>query len=670
MTLAHLLFALLLPVPPYLGFWIYRLKGRVGLSYGYFLGGILGILALPWHLALPQAQAFPSGHMGGTLLGFSLFLQAYREGRHGLRRLLFGVGGATAFGLLFCIQLGLDPEPLGWFWAAALLESLVWLLLSDLGYRLTRGRWLEARVPLIGGLAFLLATLGLRLFKPPLPLLHWQAAALAGVLLGLVALQQLRWLRANGIWVEGRGDGFRTALSVLERDAKVDAPALAYGIESPQPVLLLNEKGVVLEANGAFGRLVGMARHQLRGYALKDLMQGQSAGAWEDLLGQLNRSGRGSTTATLVKADGTFGDLEMQAAAFDRNMALAWVASTAEDPLALPQGHGAFSGDTHPDAQRRLAVVNALGAVLPLAERILTETREEGTRNLAALLLAGCQRLSPTLPLSSDEVAEGLEARDFLEGLRAKLQRMLPTEVAVVLEAEALRVRLRPEALERIATHLLLHARQRLHAGVLTLQLTPVDLGGRGWGLMRVRAEGLGAKAPATLLGLGWLQQLLSEGRGMLELGQDPEGVLTPLAYLPLADRSLQGDAEPLQGRCFWLVDQDHLVRETLQGVLRKAGAAHCEGFADIRELLRASHGGRLPDLLVLERTPRLERFQNSIRKFQRQPIPTLVMGTGQALPVSPASLGLTRVGFIEKPFPSQEFLQSALAVLHAAEGD
>lgn len=666
MTLAQLLFALLLPIPPYLGFWIYRLKGRVGLSYGYFLGGILGVLAMPWHLALPQAQGFPSGHMGGTLLGFSLFLQAYREGRHGLRRLLFGVGGATAFGLLFCLQLDLDPAPLAWFWAAALLEAGVWLLLSDLGYRLTRGRWLEARVPLIGGLAFLLATLALRALQPPMPLLHWQAAALAGLLLGLVALQQLRWLRANGTWVEGRGDGFRTALSVLERDAAVDRPSLAYGIESPQPVLLLDEKGVVLEANGAFGRLVGMARHQLRGYALKDLMQGRSAGAWEDLLGQLNRAGRGSTTATLVRADGTFGDLELQAAAFDRNMALAWVSTSVEDPLALPQGHGAFSGDAHPDAQRRLAVVNALGAVLPLAERILTETRDEETRSLAALLLAGCQRLSPNLPLSSDDVAEGLEARDRLEGLKPRLQRMLPSEVAVVVQAEPLVLRLRPESLERIATHLLLHARQRVRAGVLTLRLEAVDLAGRRWGLLRVRVEGLPSGAAPATLGLGWLQQLVTEARGFLELAQDAQAPLEPLAYLPLAEAGPGADPEPLRGRRLWLVDQDHLVRQTLAGVIGRAGGT-CETFADIRDILKASHGGSLPDLLVLERTPRLERFQASLRKLQRAPLPTLVMGTGQALPVSPASLGLSRVGFIEKPFPVQEFLQSALAVLHAA---
>jgi PAS domain-containing protein len=666
MTLSQLLFALLLPIPPYLGFWIFRLKGRVGLSYGYFLGGILGVLAMPWHQALPQALGFPSGHMGGTLLGFSLFLQAYREGRHGLRRLLFGVGGATAFGAIFCIHMGLDVEAIGWFWAAALLEGGLWLLMSDLGYRLTRGRWLEARVPLIGGLAFLLATLGLHLLKPPIPLLQWQAAALAGLLLGLVALQQLRWLRSNGIWVEGRGDGFRTALSVLESDAKVDAPALAYGIESRQPVLLLNEKGLVLEANGAFGRMVGMARHQLRGYALKDLMQGRSAGAWEDLLGQLNRSGRGSTTATLVRPDGTFGDLELQAAAFDKNMALAWVSGSAEDPLALATGHGAFSGETHPDAQRRLSVVNALGSVLPAAEQILLDTQEAGTRNLAALLLAACQRLSPNLPVSSDEVADGLDAESFLQELRPKFQRMLPEGVSVVLEVEALKVRLRPGALERIATHLLLHAKQQLRTGILTLRMDSVDLGGRRWGLLRVRAEGLDSKAPLTPLGLGWLQQLLAEGRGMLELGQDARGLITPMAYLPLSEHALMTEAAPLKGRQIWIVDQDHLMRETLSGLVKRAGGASAS-FADMKDLLRASHSDRLPDLLILERTPRLERFQGSIRRFQRDAIPTLVMGTGQALPVSPASLGLSRVGFIEKPFPTQEFLQSALAILHSA---
>jgi PAS domain-containing protein len=538
--------------------------------------------------------------------------------------------------------------------------------MSDLGYRWTRGRWLEARVPLIGGLAFLLATLALRLLKPPIPLLHWQAAALAGVLLGLVALQQLQWLRGNGTWVEGRGDGFRTALSLLESDAKVDGPALAYGIESRQPVLLLDEKGVVLEANGAFGRRVGLARHQLRGYALKDLMQGRSAGAWEDLLEQLNRSGRGSTTATLVRPDGTFGDLELQAAAFDKNMALAWVAGSLEDPLTLASGHGAFNGEAHPDARRRLAVVNALGAVLPMAEQILAETREESTKGMAALLLAACQRLSPNLPLSSDEVAGELDLAPALEALLPKFQRMMPQGFEVALDLEPLRGRFREEALERVATHLLLHARQHIRSGRLLLRLGRVDLGGRQWGLLRAVAEGPETRNGLPLLGLGWLHQLLAEGRGMLELGRDPRGMMSPQAYLPLAEMPLHLDPDPLKGRRLWIVDQDHLVRETLLGVARRAGA-DADGFTDMKDLLRASRAGGLPDLLVLERTPRLERFQSALRRFQREPIPTLVMGAGQTLPVSPASLGLDRVGFIEKPFPSQEFIQSALAILRSA---
>ena len=75
--------ALLLPLPPLLGFWVFRLKGRVGLSYGYFLGGTLAVLAMPWPLITGKAQ--PMADLGGALLGFSLYLQAHREGRQGIR---------------------------------------------------------------------------------------------------------------------------------------------------------------------------------------------------------------------------------------------------------------------------------------------------------------------------------------------------------------------------------------------------------------------------------------------------------------------------------------------------------------------------------------------------------------------------------------------------------
>ena len=93
MPLADLIAALLLPVPPWLGFWLFRRKGRVGLSYGYFLGGILTILALPW--ARLVGSPVPSSQLGGALFGFTLFLQAQREGVQGIRRLAMGVGGAT-----------------------------------------------------------------------------------------------------------------------------------------------------------------------------------------------------------------------------------------------------------------------------------------------------------------------------------------------------------------------------------------------------------------------------------------------------------------------------------------------------------------------------------------------------------------------------------------------
>ena len=263
-------------------------------------------------------------------------------------------------------------------------------------------------------------------------------------------------------------------------------------------------------------------------------------------------------------------------------------------------------------------------------------------------------------------MADGLEAGPLLNGLLPKYQQMMPEGIVIAMEVTPLQVRLRAGSLERIATHLLLHVKQQIRKGVLTLHLDPVDLAGRRWGLLRVGAEGLESKLPQTVLGLGWLQQLLSEGRGMLELGQDAKGVLAPMAYLPLAEAAVMTAPAALAGRLLWIVDQDHLMRETLTGLVKRAGGTSV-AFPGIKELLRATHGDRLPDLLVLERTPRLERFQGAIRRFQRKPIPTLVLGTGQTLPVSPASLGLSQVGFIEKPFPTQEFLQSVLAILHSA---
>ena len=109
-------------------------------------------------------------------------------------------------------------------------------------------------------------------------------------------------------------------------------------------------------------------------------------------------------------------------------------------------------------------------------------------------------------------------------------------------------------------------------------------------------------------------------------------------------------------------------MREALENlVIRKGGQAMA--FPNLGALLRASKEHDPPDALVLERSPKLERFAKAMSGFQREPIPTLVMGNGQAQPVSPLRLGLLKLGFIEKPFPSQEFVQSLLALLKKKNG-
>ena len=119
----------------------------------------------------------------------------------------------------------------------------------------------------------------------------------------------------------------------------------------------------------------------------------------------------------------------------------------------------------------------------------------------------------------------------------------------------------------------------------------------------------------------------------------------------------------PLAGRRIWVVDRDPLLRDTVAALIQRWGGS-ARGFEDLPALLRESRGSELPEALVLERTPQLERFQGALRKFEREPLPTLVMGEGQTLPLSPASLGLSRLGFVEKPFPGDEFIQALLALL------
>lgn len=656
----ELLHAILLPLPPWFGFLIFRMKGRVGLSYGYFLGGVLAVLAAPWPAA--GNVQLPSAYMGGSLFGFTLFLQAHREGAQGLRRLSMGVGGATIFAAVVGAQLGVSLQSFAIFWAGAVVEGLLWLGLSDLGYRIAGGKYLQLRMPLVGGSAMLLGSLLHHALPLNSPAMAWWSSLLAGLMLGLVALQQLLWMRGQGTWVEGRGDSVRIALSALEQQSQPESQSLAWGIEAQQAILLVNEKGAVLESNGAFSRLVGMPRHRIRGYELASLFQGQDRSVWEELRQELAREGAGSTQATLVQKDGTFQDVTLEAAAFDRNMALLWVLSPESGSLSLRTGGGAFLHD-RPEGGSYKELVNALGAIQPATEQILQETKEPRTRHAAELILLAASRLKPDAGHAPLDAL--LPASEALQALGPKLQRMMPAGIRVDLKSAPLTLQLSAEALERIAGHLVLHGRQALKSGTVILSLEPRILGGRPWALLSLELDGQPAVAVQDLVGLAWLQDQVGRCRGMLELCQEPGGSLWPQIYLPTQDRSPRPQATPLLARTVWVVDQDPLVREALSQLIRRGGG-EVQAFEDLKQLFRASRDVRPPDLLVLELTPRLERFQKAIRAFQREPIPTLVVGDGHGMPLPPLGLGLNRIGFIQKPFDGQDFIQSLLGLLQA----
>ena len=655
-----LLLAVLLPLPPWLGFMIYRSRGKVGLSYGYFLGGLLAVLSLPW----PQtgSQGLPSAHLGGALFGFTLFLQAHREGRRGLRNLAVGVGGATACAWALGIFLGLDMRSVLIFWATALVEAGLWLLLSDLGYRLTRGRWLSLRMPATGGLAFLAATALYRLLPLGIQPLSWAASALGGVLLGLVALQQLLWLRAHGIWVEGRGNGLKIALSALERDRPAEGPALAYVIEARQPMFLVNEKGMLLETNTAFSRLVGVPRHQMKGYQLQDLFQGRDAPAWDELKEQLLRDSWAGAQATLVRKDSSFQAVRLEAVAFDRNLALVWIAGTEPGTLALRQeGPDSVVHAEAPEGAQRLAV-STLGIILPAVEQILGETWNMRTREAAEKIMVAAQRLQPEAGNHIQAFAfDKLETRPGLADLLPRLQKMLPPGFTVAGRGEPFTLFLAAEPFRKIATQLLLHGRQALVSGTITLALTPATLGNRSWACLTLELDGVPAARETDFLGLSWLQQTVREVLGMLEMVSDAGGFLWPKVYLPCAAPDRDPAALALAGQRVWILDADAEVRQTL-GALVGAAGGEARTFPDLRVLLRALRAGPAPHLLVLERSPRLERYHDRLQRLGGGPVPALILGDGR--PLVQGEGARSRLILLEKPFPGQNFLQCLLALL------
>jgi len=662
MPLADLIAALLLPVPPWLGFWLFRRKGRVGLSYGYFLGGILTILALPW--ARLVGSPVPSSQLGGALFGFTLFLQAQREGVQGIRRLAMGVGGATGVLLLLLLRLRLPWQEVAHFWAGAALEALLWLLCSDLAYRWAKGRQLEVRMPLVGA-----ATLGIgalaQMFLPAgIPRLSWSAALLSGILLGLVALQQLRWLRTQGAWVEGRGEGLRLALALLDQKKQVELPPLSLGLEAQQPMWLVDAQGRILESNGPFSQLAGLPRQQLRGYALDAIFQGGDTAVWEGLRSQLLQYGCAALQATQVSDDGTFRQVGLEASTFDRGMALVWISDAADGSLSLSGGglHEAGGGE---DSRRHRA--NAMLALSAAIGRFRAEITGGVLQSAAAQVSAAAGRLDPSSEPTPPRPP--VDGRTALTKVLARLQPLLPVGRSIRLAASDLPLAMEGEVLERIATHLVLHAIESSRSARLVLLLEPVNLGQRRFGLLHVGQEAGKPHRTSTVFGLGWLRQSVMDAGGLLELDQDAQGGIRPRIYLPTAATAASIDLKhALEGRQVWVVDQDPLAREALL-TLVQLGGGQALAFEDLRDLLRHTRGLRQPDVLVLERTAQLGRFHRSMRAFQKEPVPTLVMGLGQPLPLDPSSLGLSRLGFLEKPFQPEAFLESAMSLLSRSDG-
>lgn len=661
MALREFLFALLLPLPPWVGFWIFRRKGRVGLSFGYFLGGILAVLALPWPKL--TGQPIPSAQMGGALFGFTLFLQAHREGKQGVRRLAMGVGGASIFVAAFLQHMKLSLSSLPLFWATAVAQGLLWLLLSDLGYRITHGAFLQVRVPLVGTLALGIGALIHHVLPAAMrveaPRLTWPAALVAGFLLGLVALEQLKWMRKKGTWVEGRGEALRGALSILDKDDRPEGPSLSVTMDTEQGMALVDEKGRIMETNGALSRLVGLPRHQLRGYMLEGLAQGDVLPVWEHLRQQLLQQGYALSHGTLASAEGSYLLAQFEAVAYDRGMALVWVARTEASGLCV-RALGKRNVLSEGEGSSRI-LANALGSILPAVEQILAETKEPRTREAAERILLGAHRAGATHQAVRDEAE--LEAGATLEAMLPRLQKMVPAEFQVHCKTGPMVLRTAPEPLQKMVTHLVLNARQAMRRGILTVAVEPVQLGGRPWALLSMEMEGDMVPKAQDSVGFGWLQEAVRDGRGMLELSEDPEGRIWPTIFLPVARGQVIVDPAPLKDRMVWIVDQDALVRGALGNLVVDHGGEF-EAFADLREMLHLSRLGVVPDLLVLERSPQLERFQRALRNFQREAIPTLVLGSGEALSLSPTGLGLRKVGFLEKPFPSQDFVQSLLALL------
>jgi len=229
------------------------------------------------------------------------------------------------------------------------------------------------------------------------------------------------------------------------------------------------------------------------------------------------------------------------------------------------------------------------------------------------------------------------------------------------MRAEPMTLLLEEEPLRRAVTQLALHGRQGLQSGTITLALAPVDLGGRPWARLRLELDGPPGNWDGEFLGLSWLHKTVQECGGILEVGQDDRGFLAPRILLPCHAPDGEAGPGPLGGRRIWIVHRDPAIsRDLCDAATEAGGSAVC--FSELRTLLEAAQKSALPDLLVLERTRVLERYQSRLCHLGGRTIPALLLDDGRPLPQGERAP--SRLVLLEKPFPGPNFIPCLLALL------
>jgi hypothetical protein len=261
-----------------------------------------------------------------------------------------------------------------------------------------------------------------------------------------------------------------------------------------------------------------------------------------------------------------------------------------------------------------------------------------------------------------DAAPPRLAAVPALEAMLPRLRRMLPAGFQLELQTEQMTLLLEEAPLFKVMTQLALHGRQGLESGRITLAVAPADLAGRAWARAWLELSGPKAAWEGNFLGLSWLHKIVQECSGILEVNQDERGYLVPRVLLPRLSDAQQAGPGFLDGRRAWIVHHDAAVsRKLADAVTEAGGSAVC--FADLRNLLEAAQRAAAPDVLVLERTRILERYQTRLCHLGGLEIPALLLDDGRPLPQGERAP--RRLVLLEKPFPGPDFIPGMLALLH-----